>query len=120
MWRWLPAGVWMTVIFILSSRTSQDLQSWFPFFSSFNWGHFVAYFILAWTYYYALWPKRQTWNIKRWAVVLAIAYGVTDEIHQYFVPTRHPDVMDLLVDLCGALAAMWLAGRWEARRTISL
>lgn len=120
MWRWLPAVVWMGILFVLSGRTSQDLKTWFPLFSSFDWGHFVAYFVLAWTYYYALWPKRQVLHIRRWAVALAVAYGVTDEIHQAFVPTRHPDVMDLFVDFCGAAAAMGLARLWEARKTRSL
>lgn len=40
------------------------------------------------------------------AVVLAIAcaslYGITDELHQYFVPGRACDPADWLVDTCGA------------------
>jgi VanZ family protein len=38
------------------------------------------------------------------AVVLASAYGVTDELHQAFVPGRVPDPADWLVDTAGAYA----------------
>lgn len=31
-------------------------------------------------------------------------YGVTDEIHQYFVPTRYFDIYDILADTIGGVA----------------
>lgn len=37
------------------------------------------------------------------AVLLATLFGVSDEIHQYFVPGRHADPFDLLADFVGAL-----------------
>lgn len=37
------------------------------------------------------------------AVVIATLFGVTDEIHQYFVPGRFADVFDVLADGVGAL-----------------
>ena len=43
------------------------------------------------------------------ALLLAIAYGITDEVHQHFVPGRHMDPLDLLTDAVGAAAAVWLA-----------
>jgi VanZ family protein len=46
-----------------------------------------------------------TWPIAVWAVVIAGAYGITDEIHQAFVPTRDPNAFDLLADVIGASAA---------------
>ncbi len=36
------------------------------------------------------------------AIVCASLYGVTDELHQYFVPGRACDPADWLVDTCGA------------------
>jgi VanZ family protein len=35
-------------------------------------------------------------------VLLASLYGVSDEIHQSFVPTRNPDIADWIVDTLGA------------------
>lgn len=38
-------------------------------------------------------------------VVLAVLYGVSDEVHQMSVPGRSPDVLDLVADTAGALLA---------------
>jgi VanZ family protein len=45
----------------------------------------------------------------RWGLLcaaLAVAYGVLDEVHQGYVPGRHPSVLDVVTDACGALAAV--------------
>jgi VanZ family protein len=38
------------------------------------------------------------------AAALATVYGMTDELHQSFVPNRTPDVFDLVADAVGGLA----------------
>lgn len=40
--------------------------------------------------------------------VLAVAYGLVDELHQSFVPGRTCSVADLLTDAAGAMAALLL------------
>ena len=52
--RFIPAILVMVVIFVLSSRTSDQMNMLLPFFQEiipnmkgFDWGHFIAYFILA-------------------------------------------------------------------------
>jgi len=114
---WIPSIVWMIVIFILSSMTGSDLQSAFPFFSDFNWGHFVAYFILAITYYIALYRKVKHPKVLYIIIVLSILYGVTDEFHQYFTPTRVPDIQDLIADAIGASVAAILLNLWYKKRS---
>ena len=43
---------------------------------------------------------------------LSLGIGAADELHQYFVPTRHPGLDDWLADavgtLCGLLLWRWL------------
>jgi VanZ family protein len=40
------------------------------------------------------------------AWLLSSMYGAADEIHQAFVPTRQPDLQDLLADTIGAALAV--------------
>src|SRR5690606_15800676 len=47
--------------------------------------------------------------------LLAVLYGISDEIHQSFVPGRFPDLWDLVADSAGALLGAWLAP-WLAQR----
>lgn len=114
--RFGPAVVWMAVIFYLSHRPGGELSSYLPFFqrffpqlTSFNAGHYVAYFVLAVAIYWALGPRYANWKGRLAAVVLSVLYGVTDEFHQMFVPDRTADWLDIRNDFIGALAAMILA-----------
>ena len=107
-WRWLPSFGWMGVIFYLSARSGSELKGMFPFFDSFNFGHLIAYFILAVLFYWALLPlqRKWKWDIRIIAIILCFLYGLTDEWHQSLVPGRMPDVMDLVNDVIGATVGM--------------
>lgn len=55
------------------------------------------------------------------AAILSIAYGVTDEIHQMFVPGRSAEVADLAADAAGVVAAavaLWLWSRMNRRHAL--
>ena len=70
--------------------------------------HAVEYglfgFLLARAFLRASPPSLQR-SFQMWAVIMAVCYGFTDEIHQSFVPTRETSSMDLLFDGVGAIAA---------------
>jgi len=36
------------------------------------------------------------------AIICAVAFGLSDELHQWFVPHRQADIWDLLADTIGA------------------
>jgi VanZ family protein len=112
--RFLPAAIWMTVIFLLSSRTGDEIntllpffQKLFPFMEDFNWGHFVSYFVLALTLDYGIGEKADRFGMKLIIIILCGAYGVTDEFHQSFVGGRMLDPADVRNDMIGA--AVWTA-----------
>jgi VanZ family protein len=110
--RWSLAVLMMAVIFILSSRSSNEL----PAFGNWDYfvkkgGHAVGYGLLALAYWRGLGLERG----KKWlAWGLAICYAITDEFHQHFVPGRHPSPVDvLLFDNLGAILGLAL---WEWRQ----
>jgi VanZ family protein len=116
----------MVFIFFLSAQSSLPrLYSRFEELLSVA-GHLVEYAILALLLRWAirgLFPGGSESSASRaacWAFLLAVAYGITDEFHQHFVPGRCMDPLDLLVDAIGAAAALWVAGRVTARRAASL
>lgn len=111
--RWLPAIIWMGVIFYMSHQTGEEInsmlpffQQYFPFIEDFNWGHYVSYFVLAITIDYGFGSKSSKWRTKLAIVLICTLYGVTDEIHQYFVGGRMMDVYDVRNDFIGA--AVWV------------
>jgi VanZ family protein len=66
------------------------------------------------------WGRPVTLHTALAAVAIASAYGVTDEIHQRFVPPREADYRDVGADAAGAAAAAFalyglsrVAGRRE-------
>jgi VanZ family protein len=128
--RFIPAIVWMAVIFALSSRTGDELntvlplfQKLFPFMTDFNWGHFIAYFLLAAAFDYGFGARSGRIVMKLAIILLCGIYGVTDEIHQSYVGGRMMDMTDVRNDLIGA--AVWtivvsipfVRKRWRRRTT---
>jgi len=110
---WIPSILWMALIFYLSGRTGNELHTLFPFLNNLNPGHIIAYFVLGPLFYLPLHKYHYNHPFLK-ALLLCFFYGLTDEIHQYFIPTRCPDVSDLLRDIFGAglgLAAVYLVRR---------
>lgn len=50
-------------------------------------------------------------------IVFAVLYGLSDEIHQHFVPTRNFDPWDLVANTAGAVFAQYylVIRRWGLR-----
>lgn len=60
---------------------------------------------------------------KRNIVLMFIAslYGITDEIHQYFVPSRSSTIIDVAKDIIGVLVASWIMyGAYHKKRLLKL
>lgn len=64
--------------------------------------HFISFFLLNF-FILAYAGDKERGIGKKLILVLAIslAYAILDELHQFFVPLRTPDVMDFLVDSAG-------------------
>jgi VanZ family protein len=113
--RWAAAIAWMGVIFLLSSRPDlPDFAPGLPGLEEIG-GHLTAYGVLAGLLWWALRGSGVRYPAT-WALVLAVAYGATDEFHQSFVPGRTMSVSDLIVDLIGASVALLVVTLLQARR----
>jgi len=101
---WFPVIAYAALIFIFSS-ISQPILS-VELFSHFDkLCHFLEYGILGFLLIRALGSSgmnKAGLSLRIAAIVLAVAYGVTDELHQYFVPGRSMEFMDILSDALGA------------------
>ena len=93
-------------IFILSSIPGENFPE-LDFKFSDKLVHLVVYGILFLLFFYSL--KNQTKSIKlqknplEYSVLFTALYGITDEIHQYFVPNRSCELSDWIADIAGAL-----------------
>ncbi len=66
--------------------------------------HSAVHALCGWT---LLPPVARPWL----ALLIASAYGVSDELHQAFVPGREPSVADWIADSLGGAAGVWLRTR---------
>jgi VanZ family protein len=104
---WAPVLVYAAAIFYFSSLSKPDEE--LPAFMrdlSDKLLHVVEYGILG-----GLWYRAFRWasgpRIATSAVLLAVMagsiYGMTDEVHQAFVPMRETSVLDWIADTVGSL-----------------
>ncbi|TAK63425.1 MAG: hypothetical protein EPO24_04255 [Bacteroidetes bacterium] len=103
-----PAFVWAGTIYIISSIPKITLPK-INFISVDKAGHIGVFFVLGILVYRAFEPriKESTLRFKRFlfSFLITISYGISDEIHQSFIPGRFLDKYDMLADGIGALLA---------------
>jgi VanZ family protein len=117
---WGPVALYAGFIFYLSSQSSfPDTLPTFVEKLGDKAHHMMAYGIFG-----LLWYRAFRWSAGPWAasravilaIVAATVYGVTDELHQWFVPLRESDPWDLMADMAGAAVAVVAWHWWMARR----
>ena len=116
--RWLPALLWAGVIFWLSSLSHPPTPG--PeFLYKDKIAHWMLYCVLGWLVALAL---RRAHNLSlpktcALAILVASAYGASDEFHQRFVPHRSCDVLDWTADTLGGSAAAAVFYAYESHRS---
>lgn len=119
---WLPVALWMALIFFLSSRPSADYPD--AGFLAAKGMHLFLYAVLAFTAYRALRLQRvEPGSARILAWLIAVVYGMTDELHQTFVPTRAGSPVDVAIDGVGAVIGLVVAHvlyeRWARQRDLT-
>lgn len=108
---WGPVVGVMAAIFFVSSLSDPPL----PGDISDKSGHLIAYAGLGLMVVRAVaggLPRRITGRIAAIAIAITVGHGMGDEFHQWFVPGRSADVLDLAADGAGALLATIACWAW--------
>ena len=142
---WLPALIWMALIFSASSDVESFAHSSRILAPLLHWlfpqmpddtmylivlivrkcAHMTEYAVFALLLWRALRkpmkndPRPWIWREARLALLMVALYAASDEFHQMFVPERTARVTDVLIDTAGgaaSLLALWLLGRRRKHR----
>lgn len=113
---WLPAVLWASLIFFLSSL--QRVSTGQPFWTDFaikKTLHILIYFILFLTVLrginFSFRGKRRQRLLL--AAAIALFYAATDELHQTLVPTREGRPRDVFFDAVGISFGLWLVKDYQ-------
>ena len=112
-WVWGPPSLVALVIFLVSSLPeAPPALCGIPDVGA----HALAYCVLGVTlvrgFADAQWDGVTPSRVLR-AMLLTTAYGLTDELHQWFVPGRVAEVRDLFADTVGAAVGVGLVWVWS-------
>lgn len=110
---WALALAYMGIVFWLSHQPSIPVP---PLFANQDKVfHFLEYLGLGFLFASCTVPATSL-RARFWlAFVLASVYGVSDELHQSFVPGRDSSIADWLADTAGGWAGAWLFLKAESR-----
>ncbi|MBA31335.1 MAG: hypothetical protein CL748_02245 [Chloroflexi bacterium] len=101
--------LWMLFIFFLSSQSSEKFEEikynieWLRYRNFF--AHFILYFILGFFFinFLKFYVKNTILKLIYYFLVIFL-YSIFDEIHQYYVPGRYFEIIDIFVNITGGIA----------------
>jgi VanZ family protein len=114
---WLPLIIFCLAIYIQSGQPSPERIPDVHFLDKIL--HFGAYGLLGVLFFraYETLPLK---NSKNLLILISIGsatlYGISDEIHQYFVPFRQADIMDAVANAIGSICGVYLYYRWKNQK----
>ena len=109
---WLPVIAACTAIFIQSSFPGPDVLPEMK--GADKIAHGLVFGLLALLFYRAFQggsPRPFGFSAATVSIFASGLYGLSDEIHQYFVPFRQADPLDVAADLAGAVIAVLIRRR---------
>ncbi len=108
-WNQFPAILWAAIILLGTSIPAKEI----PDLSIFRFDkiiHASIYLVLCLLTYRALQSQKRFPLLSRWSLLLSLlmvmAYGALDEIHQLLVPGRTADFWDFAADAVGACVSI--------------
>lgn len=111
---WLPVVFWSLLIFLFSSHpVAKTSDFYWQDFIVKKTAHLIEYGLLSLLIYRALvneGVKKPEAGIS--AVILATLYGISDELHQSFIPGRQSTLRDMIIDAFGAFLSVYCLQRY--------
>ena len=99
---WGPVIAWCGLIFFLSHRPVPEPLSESQTFHGID----IIYHILAYTpLAFLVYRAQKNFLVS---LIFVALYGLSDEIHQYFLPYRSFEVVDLISDVCGGFLGSYI------------
>ncbi len=114
---WLPLIIYCLAIYIQSGRPSPDRIPDVHFLDKIL--HFGAYSLLGVLFFraYQTLPLKDRKNLLIFiSIGSATLYGVSDEIHQYFVPFREADILDVVANTAGSICGVYFYHLWKVQK----
>jgi len=112
-WLKVPAILYAALIFGLSSLSKTPLIK-IPIWNIDKLVHLLEYMVFGVLLMLAFRSNLNGKAMRRsnlMSIIVGILYGISDEIHQYFIPGRISSIEDLLADALGILLGVWLFNR---------
>ncbi len=114
----LPAIVYALGIIALSSTPYLRAPN-IRFLAADKVAHFVEYAAFTLLAFRSIYHLGSRPNLRRALLLSALfvsLFALSDEIHQHFVPGRHSDWRDFVVDIAGAFLVLTVLGLYRRRR----
>jgi VanZ family protein len=107
---WLPVLLYCLFIFIQSSLPASEHLPDFDFSDKLlHAGAYAVLGLLLYRAFNAMDKRTTTVKMVILSVVLTALYGASDEVHQYFVPSRSAEFLDFAADAIGAILGTVMA-----------
>ena len=110
---WLPLIAYCVFVYIQSSYPAPESLPSFDFSDKLY--HFAGYAlmgILFYRAYHTLPLKNNTSMLILLSMISAALYGISDEIHQSFVPYRDGNLLDAVADALGGVGGVYFYYLW--------
>ena len=118
--RWVPPLLWMALIFVVSAQpVLPHAPGVFVDTLLKKVAHVVEYAVLTVLWWRVWAARRRSGAAILVAGAVAVLYAASDEFHQTFVPGRHGQVSDVLIDSIGCILAAVEVWHWERRQASS-
>jgi len=104
----LPIIIYCILIFFMSSRPAPETIPALPHMDKLL--HLIAYTVCGALFLraFSTFPIKNNFKLVIISILASGLYGLSDEVHQYFVSSRSADIMDFFVDVIGSICGVLL------------